>query len=294
MLRLVALLGAALVLLVAPGRAGLAAPARAGPTAIVAAESVYADVARQIAGPAAEVSAILTNPDQDPHLFEVTPSVARAVARARIVVLNGADYDPWMRRLIAAQPDADRIVIDVAQLVHAGPGANPHLWYDPAAIPAYARALARALGGIDPAGADRYVANLRSFLDSRAPLDERIAAMRRRWSGVAVAATEPVFGLMAAALGLDMREPGFQRAVMNGTEPSPSETAGFERDLRGHAVRVLIVNIQASDAAVERLRRIAGEAGIPVVGVTETEPPGQTYQGWMLSQLDALEAALAR
>ena len=42
------------------------------------------------------------------------------------------------------------------------------------------------------------------------------------------------------------------------------------------------------------MRKIATDAGVPVVGVTETEPPGKDYQGWMLSQLDALDRALRR
>jgi zinc/manganese transport system substrate-binding protein len=37
---------------------------------------------------------------------------------------------------------------------------------------------------------------------------------------------------------------------------------------------------------------MAKDNGIPVVGVSETEPPDSTYQKWMLGQLDALDAAL--
>lgn len=284
MTRLTALLSAALAL--------LAASAQAEPIRIVAAESVYADVARQIAGPGAAVSAILTNPDQDPHLFEPTASAARAVASARIVVLNGAGYDPWMRRLIDAQPNAARIVVDIARLVHAKPGANPHLWYDPATVPAFARALAEDLAHLDPGGGA--AAREQAFVHSLAPLHARIADMRQRWGGTEIAATEPVFGDMASAIGLKMLDSRFQLAVMNGTEPAASDIAALEQDLRIHRARVLIVNSQATDPAVKRLRRIAITAGIPIVAVSETKPPGQSYQAWMLTQLDALDAALAR
>jgi zinc/manganese transport system substrate-binding protein len=117
--------------------------------------------------------------------------------------------------------------------------------------------------------------------------------MKRRYAGLPVTATEPVFGYMATALGLSMRNQRFQLAVMNDTEPSAADTAAFERDLKTHKVRVLLYNKQASDSAVERLLGIARAAKIPVVGVTETEPAGMTYQQWMLSQLAALDAALA-
>jgi zinc/manganese transport system substrate-binding protein len=82
-------------------------------------------------------------------------------------------------------------------------------------------------------------------------------------------------------------------AVMNNTEPRASDVAAFEDDLRGRRVRVLIVNRQATDAAAQRLVDIAKQAGVPIVAVTETEPAGLQYQDWMLSQLKALEAALA-
>ncbi len=225
---------------------------------IVAAENMYADIARQIAGPAAAVSAILANPDQDPHEFEPTAATARAVAGAQIAIMNGAGYDGWMLRLIGANPDPARVVIDIARIMHAAPGANPHLWYDPATMPAFARALASHLG------ADAQP-RLAAFLASLAPLDARIAEMERRWAGTPVAATEPVFGDMAAALGLTMREGRFQLAVMNDTEPSAADVATFERDLRQRRVRVLIYNRQATDAVGRaaapdrpRIRRAGG------------------------------------
>ena len=40
------------------------------------------------------------------------------------------------------------------------------------------------------------------------------------------------------------------------------------------------------------MERLARQAGIPVVGATETEPPGTTYQAWMASELDAVDHAL--
>ena len=42
------------------------------------------------------VTSILTNPDQDPHLFEASASVARNLSAARLVIYNGIDYDPWV------------------------------------------------------------------------------------------------------------------------------------------------------------------------------------------------------
>jgi len=269
-----------------------AQPAGHRPLSIVAAENFYGDVARQIAGPGAKVTSVLSNPDQDPHLFEASPSVARDIADARIVVYNGADYDPWMAKLLGVSRSGDRRVIVVADLMHRSAGDNPHLWYDPATMPAYARALAAALASADPAHKEAYDRRLQAFLDSLRPLDAAVASLRSRFAGTPVTATEPVFGVMASALGLAMRNERFQLAVMNDTEPSASDIAAFETDLREHRVRSLLYNSQATDAAAKRLLGIARQAGVPVVGVTETEPAGKTYQAWLMGELDALGTAL--
>jgi zinc/manganese transport system substrate-binding protein len=117
--------------------------------------------------------------------------------------------------------------------------------------------------------------------------------MKAAYSGVPVTATEPVFGYMAAALGLDMRNMRFQLAIMNDTEPGASDVAAFENDLRNHRVRAFLYNNQTSGALAEKMKAIATESGVPVVGVSETEPPRTTYQGWMLAELSALDAALS-
>jgi zinc/manganese transport system substrate-binding protein len=98
---------------------------------------------------------------------------------------------------------------------------------------------------------------------------------------------------MATALGFRMRNERFQLAVMNNTEPRVSDIAAFENDLRKHLVRLLFYNSQATDAAAQRLVGIARQSKIPVVGITETEPQGRTYQDWMMGQLDAVAQALS-
>ena len=260
---------------------------------IVTAENFYADVTRQVAGPHAAVSSIMNNPDQDPHLFEASPAVSRLLSGADIVVYNGADYDPWMPKLLAAARSPKRHVIVVADLVHRKPGDNPHIWYDPATMPAFAIALTAALREWDPAHDADYRRDLENFLASMRQLDMRITEWRRRFESAPVTATEPVFGYMGAALGFKMRNERFQLSVMNNVEPRASDVAAFERDLRQRTVRLLLYNSQATDPAVERLKAIAEQAQIPIVGVTETEPAGLTYQDWMQSQLDAIGRAIA-
>ena len=264
----------------------------AGPVTVVAAENFYGDVAQQIGGSEVNVTSILSNPDEDPHLFEASPSVARAISGARIAVYSGIDYDPWMEKLLAAAKSTDRTIIVVADLVGRKSGDNPHIWYDANTMLAYAKQLADDLGRIDPAHKTTYLSCLARFQHSIQPIQAKIAMLHKRLAGTPVTATEPVFGYILEALGMTVRNQSFQLAVMNNTEPSASDVAAFENDLKGHQVRLLIYNGQASDPVAERMLKLAKASNIPVVPVTETEPPGKKYQAWMMSELDAVDHAL--
>jgi len=268
------------------------APALAGPIEIVAAENFYGDVAQQIGGSGVQVISILNNPNQDPHLFEISPGVGRTVSAADIVVYSGIDYDPWMESLLRADQSRNREVIVVAPLAARQAGDNPHVWYDTQTMLAYAAVLADALAARDPAHADVYRRNLAAFQASTHPIEVKIDGLRDRLAGWPVAATEPIFGYMFDALGMKVRELPFQLAVMNDTEPSARDVAGFERDLRSHAVKLLIYNSQATDPTADRMKEIATQAGVPVVGATETEPAGMNYQAWMSAELAAVDRAL--
>jgi len=273
--------------------AGLAVPALADPVRIVAAENFWGDVAQQIGGAHVAVTSILSNPDEDPHLFEASTETAKSLATAQIVIVNGVDYDPWMEKLLGANEAPARKEILVGALVGRKPGDNPHLWYDPAYVKAAAKALVADLGALDPAHKADYDNGEAAFLDQLKPIDEKIADMRKRFSGFPVTASEPVFGYQAGLIGLKVRNEKYALAIMNDAEPSASEVAGFENDLKGHKVKAMLYNAQASEPAVQKLVDLAKANGIAVVGVSETEPPGSNYQTWMLGQLDELDKALS-
>ncbi len=282
-------LGFALVL-----NAAQAPATRAADTlSIVAAENFYGDIAKQIGGDRVSVASILTNPDQDPHLFETTPGVVRQVADAQIVILNGAGYDGWMEKLLAAAPRPGRVVISAAALTGKKEGDNPHLWYAPGTMPAVAKALAAALAKTDAAHAADYNARLTTVLAALARIEQRAAQLRTKYSGASVTATEPVFGPMADALGVTVRNQRFQLAMMNDTEPSAKDIAAFENDLKQRKVKALFYNKQVSQKLAQRMVDIARKAKVPVVAVTETQPEGVGFVDWMLGELDAADKALA-
>jgi zinc/manganese transport system substrate-binding protein len=263
------------------------------PIAVVAAENFYGDIARQIGGDRVTVTSILNNPDQDPHLFETAPGTVRQIADARLVIINGANYDPWAEKLLQAAPRPGRTVINAAQLTGQKAGGNPHLWYDPATMPAVAKAIAAALTQADGARAAAYASRLEATLVKLAQIEARVAHLKTKHAGKPVTATEPVFGPMAAALGLTMRNERFQLAMMNDTEPSARDVAAFENDLKERKVKALIYNNQVSEKLTQRLLAVAKKSKVPVVAVTESMPANTNYADWMLAELDALDRALS-
>jgi len=278
-------LAAALLAAMSVSAPAVAAPAQ---VRIVAAENFYGDLASQIGGSHVDVTSILSNPDTDPHLFETSPSTARAISGADVIVYSGAGYDPWMGKLLAASPSPSRLTINAAALSGHTKSDNPHIWYDPKVLPAVAKELAGALEKSDPEHAAAYKANLGNFLASLAPINKRIDEIKGRYEGTNVTATEPVFGYMASALGFRMLNYGFQLATMNDTEPSPSQVAAFENSLKDGTAKILFYNSQVTDAATKRLLDIAKKSDVPVIGVTETEPEGKTIQTWFSGQLDEI------
>ena len=265
------------------------------PATVVAAENFYGDIVGQIAGDHVRVTSIISDPSVDPHEYETNPRDAAAVANARLVIQNGLGYDTFIDHLVAASPNPQRTLIVVSALTGHVNGDNVHLWYDPATIPRVAQVILDALVQIDPGNAPSYRNRYKAFQASLAPLNHAIAGIKAQYGGAPVACTEPVFGYMAAALGLNVLTPlSFQKAVEEGEDPPASALAQMEDQLRQHQVKVLLYNTQTVSPITTRIQQMARSVGVPVVGVSETEPPGTSFQQWMLSQLEPLRLALGR
>lgn len=272
----------------------LAGAANAAPIPVVAAESTYGVIAQAIGGPYVAVDSIIRNPNVDPHEFEASPRIARRVADASIVLLNGIGYDTWMSRMLAANPAPRRQVIVAAQLDRARVMAdgNPHVFYDTRIADAVAARLAVLLAQADPAHAASFQRNLRDFRSGLARVDARAASLRAAYPGLRVTATEPVYGYMLRALGWRSLGQTFQFDVMNDTEPAPAVVARYEDDLRNGQVELLIYNRQVSDPLTQRMQNLAKSLGVPTVGVDEFVGPSMGYVSWLLNSLDAVRAAL--
>jgi zinc/manganese transport system substrate-binding protein len=274
---------------------GAAATPDGGKIVAVGAENQYADVIAQVGGQYVQASALLSNPNTDPHTFEASIAVARAVGGARLVVQNGLGYDSFMNSIESATPSGNRTVIDVQHLLGLPDStANPHLWYDPATMPKVADAVAGALSAVEPSHRAYFEANAKAFDTSLASLDAAIGSFKQAYAGVPVAVTEPVADYLLSALGADNKTLWtFQADVMNGVDPSPQDVARQRQLFTSHQVKVFVYNQQVTDALTESFITLARQNHIPVVGVYETMPePGYDYQSWVQAEVRALRAAV--
>lgn len=261
----------------------------------VGAENEYANVIAQVGRPYVAVSAVMSNPNTDPHTFESSPKVAEQVASAQLVVQNGLGYDTFMNTIERAQPSRTRKVV-VAQDVLGLPigTPNPHLWYDPKTMPLVAKAVVADLVALDPVHAATFRCNLARFDASLGSWTAAIRQLAAADAGAPVATTEPVADYLLQAAGLRNLTPfSFQQDVMNGVDPSPQDVAVQQALFSRRTVRVFVYNHQVTDSLTESLVGLARRHHIPVVGVYETMPTGYDYQQWMVAETRAIERALA-
>jgi zinc/manganese transport system substrate-binding protein len=276
--------------------AGCGGGTTGGKLRVVASTNVYGDIVRQIGGSHVSVTSVLSDPNADPHLFEPGTANGLAVARARLVIENGLDYDSFMTRLERAAPSSKRRVLTIADVlgIH-GADANPHLWYDVLALPRIAAAIEQALVQIDSKHTDAYAKGLLDFTASLGPLLRAVEEIAASHAGAPVAYTEPVPGYLIREAGLRNLAPSsFTRAIEQGTEPSASAVSAMTALATKRRISVLLYNKQAVSPITARVRQAAQRAGVPVVAITETLPPHLTFQRWQLDQVSELQKALAR
>jgi zinc/manganese transport system substrate-binding protein len=292
MLRAIGVLALALVVAVA---CGSQPSGQAGTVKVVAGENFWASIAAQVGGSKVSVHIVISDPNADPHEYETTTDDARAFAGADLVILNGAGYDAWGPKLLAASPSNHRQEMDVAQLLGKRAGDNPHLWYDPAAVVKVADAITARYRSIDPADASYFNQQRAEFRKALEPYTSEIANIKQKYSAVPIGATESIFVYMAEALSLNLTTPpAFMDAIAEGNDPPAGAVAQFHDQVSGNQIKVLIYNVQTATAVTTNLKALAAAHHIPAVGVSETlHPQNAKFQDWQLAQLKSLENALA-
>jgi zinc/manganese transport system substrate-binding protein len=206
---------------------------------IVSGVTEWGALAHQLVGSDAKVVSLLTDPNADPHEHEATISDAANVAKASVVLENGAGYDTWLEQLVSAR-GSKVSVVNVGKLMGVAPGKNPHLFYNPLAAIKFVKALTKLL--------------------------ER----QHGFSNIKVAATEDVTSYLLQDARLDIVTPEALRlAVGNGVDPSVRDLATALDQLKKHPA-FLIDNIQTATPLTDELAAQAKSSHVPIIKVTET------------------------
>jgi len=265
---------------------------------IVAGENFWGSLVSQLGGTRVQILSIVTDPNADPHEYESSTADARAIADARLVIVNGAGYDDWALHLIGASENPARTVLNIADLLRKGVGDNPHFWYSPAYVNETVHQMYADLVSIDSAGRVYYQQQYASLNVSLDRYNARIDQIRRQYGGTSVASTETIFQYLADATGLNLISPlEFMQAVSEGNDPSPQSVVQFYQQIvnassPGNAT-LLVYNQQTVTPITTNVESKASSDGLQIVPVTETiQPPDRSFQDWMDSELVLLQNAL--
>lgn len=293
---------------------------------IVASTNVYGSIARAVAGDAATVESLISDPGADPHSYEASPADAAAVTDADLVIYNGAGYDSFIDQALdnatnvpaieAVEVFTETTGTTVAAHDHGdehddgeehdhgadehtdgdaqGSTSNEHVWYSLPTIAALATEIADRLGEIDPGNASIYSGNAATFSGEMTALNDSFLAAAKQADDVEFIQTEPIGGHLFSAAGFhDRTPPGFTSAIEEGVDPAAGDFAQM-RDLAGNTAEITFVafNSQTVTPTTEQIRSAAETAGVPVVALTETLPEGTDYATWMRTNVDAITAAM--
>jgi zinc/manganese transport system substrate-binding protein len=264
---------------------------------VVAAENFWGSIAAQLGGSRVQETSIISNPQTDPHSYEPTAADARTISAAQLFVQNGIGYDTsWAPSLVAANPNSARTVLTVGDLLRLKDGDNPHQWYSRASVYAVIAAITADYQRIDPTHAAYYAQREAVFEGTTLAEYNRLEAeIKAKYAGTPIGASESIVSPLADTLGLDMLTPySFLRDISEGSDPTTADKSLIDKQIRDRQIKVYVYNSQNSTPDIQAQVALAEQEGIPVTTVTETlAPAGDSFQQWMVSQLQGLEKALA-
>jgi len=283
-----------------------AAPARAAePLRVVASFSILGDLVRQVGGQRVAVTT-LVGPGADAHVFQPTPTHARQVGQARLVVSNGLGYEGWMPRLLQStgyqgpQVVATRGVKAIQDRGH-GPGhkhdhgaADPHAWQSVPNAIVYVKNIADGLCAADAAGCPAYRAGAARATAELTKLD---ADIRAAWAPIAlperkVITSHAAYAYYGQAYGVRFLSP---QGVSTESEASAKGVAQLVRQIKREKITALFVE-NVSDPRL--MEQIARETGVQPAGKlysdSLTAPGGgaPTYVEMMRANTRALVQAV--
>ncbi len=286
-----------------PTSTGSEAATPTGAITVVTSTSVWASIVEFVGGDAVDVTAIISDPNRDPHSYEASARDQLAVSEAELVVMNGGGYDDFMLQLIQAAPEAKLVLMAVeGEDSHSEGDAdsehehsheeNEHVWYDFDTVSDFAVRLADVLTELRPESLDVVSGHFDEFEAELEVLSLRRDALRDRALGLGVMQTAPLASLLLEDAGfVDVTPIDLLEAVEEEREVSPLVMAEAETLLSSGEVALLAVNQQLIDPQSEQLIAWAEASGVVTVYFSELipDPANQDYLDWMHAILDELQ-----
>ena len=281
----------------APTTAGSSASGGGTKIDVVAAENFWGSIAAQLGGSKVTETSIITNPNTDPHSYEPTAADARTIAAAQLFIQNGIGYDSsWAPNLVSANPDSSRTVLTVGDVLGLKDGDNPHQWYSHQSVYSVIDAITAAYQKMDPADSSYFAQQKTQFENTTlAEYNQLETTIKSKYAGTPIGASESIVSPLATTLGLNMQTPySFLKDISEGTDPTTADKTLIDQQIRNKQIKVYVYNSQNSTPDIQAQVALAQQEGMAVTTVTETlSPAGNSFQQWMVSELQGLEKALA-
>jgi zinc/manganese transport system substrate-binding protein len=276
---------------------------------VVASFSILADLARNVGGDRVEV-AMLVGPGGDAHVYTPTPTDARSVAAAKLVIVNGLGFEGWLARLVKSAGNKATVITAAKGVAprkdkagghdhkhggHDHGDDDPHAWQSVANAKVYVANIRDALIAADAAGAATYRANADGYLAKLDALDRevreavaKLPAERRK-----VISTHDAFGYFADAYGIAFIAP---QGVSTEAEATARDVARIISQIRKEKIPAVFLE-NVSDPRL--MRRISQESGAKLGGtlfsdsLTDEKGAAPTYIDMIRYNIKALTSALA-
>jgi zinc transport system substrate-binding protein len=253
---------------------GLGRPASAAPARLAATASFYPlyEFAVQVGGDRVAVRNLVPA-GVEPHDHELTPRDIAGIHTSRVLIYNGAGFEPWVQRLLPQVPArVVRVNASEGLPVRTARGApDPHVWLDPILAQRQVDNIAAGLSRADPAG--------RPLYDARAAVYKgRLQALHARTQRALAPCRKRVFVASHDAFGYFAARYGLSAVTISGlepeTEPSPAKLREILRIVRQHDIRVIFYETLVSPRVAATIAREIGARTLvlnPIEGLTTAE-----------------------
>ena len=222
-----------------------------GPIKIVASTNVWGDIAHQISGDLATVTALIDNVNQDPHSFEASARDQLAVQEADIVIMNGGGYDDFVEQMVEAD-ETPAILINAYVASGDDDTRNEHIWYSASQVKDVGNVIFAALEAVDKNNVPAFESNLTEVEAQIKLIQIRTSEIASAFGGAKVFATEPLIYYLLQDTGMvDITPAEFAEAIEEERDVAPAVMLEAKKVIK--QARFIAVNMQTTTAQIEQL-----------------------------------------